>query len=632
MGGGSSRIENRSFECSNPKYNKIRKTPLTFNRLKHVRCIFFTQESYDANYHIPKSTLSETFVSTLNNLENDIEIKIQEVYNKVSSIAPAKILNPIYVAFARTLEYNGSIFDDPNLKKIEVNFPNNNYSLAIKDFMNSYLDKMKNPDLNKKYMKMPMNSYTFVNNRLKVIIYFPFMTADYKYITNFKDIINSSSFFTKVLLDTEFNGLPDVNTFNEAKERAKLQKSKSLTPEVIDYAMNKMKEADNTNFRYSDDLLYLCNEGGCLSESGGEDFNTLLPSLASNDADNDNVAIKMSPFLPNKCLAQTFRYKCGVLGTDNNNKSLPDLMKAEEIIKYLTTSLRKYIINEKCTLEKTDKIRDFCDREADKEIKIQQTPVDIINYTFSYQLRKQFDSDLNKGNVNHYSKDYSINIIKELMFLRNKYPGIQEIVFPLYVYDSTNNNLTIDPPWGSLFITSDHVFSYNENIVSTKFSFNNKYYLKMNSRGQITVNYTSNKQIYYYLNVIEYNSPLSMSFSSNISIIHKNAKNGNHETKQITKINLVIKDEKHREPYDFYINDEGKIRVFANGFIDATDKAFINFIDKKIIEQETYGSEYSSGFFNSYNEIDKTKINSEDAIYYDDENNKQLFTQIIQDY
>ena len=625
MGGGSSRIENRSFECSNPKYNKIRKTPLTFNRLKHVRCIFFTQESYDANYHIPKSTLSETFVSTLNNLENDIEIKIQEVYNKVSSIAPAKILNPIYVAFARTLEYNGSIFDDPNLKKIEVNFPNNNYSLAIKDFMNSYLDKMKNPDLNKKYMKMPMNSYTFVNNRLKVIIYFPFMTADYKYITNFKDIINSSSFFTKVLLDTEFNGLPDVNTFNEAKERAKLQKSKSLTPEVIDYAMNKMKEADNTNFRYSDDLLYLCNEGGCLSESGGEDFNTLLPSLASNDADNDNVAIKMSPFLPNKCLAQTFRYKCGVLGTDNNNKSLPDLMKAEEIIKYLTTSLRKYIINEKCTLEKTDKIRDFCDREADKEIKIQQTPVDIINYTFSYQLRKQFDSDLNKGNVNHYSKDYSINIIKELMFLRNKYPGIQEIVFPLYVYDSTNNNLTIDPPWGSLFITSDHVFSYNENIVSTKFSFNNKYYLKMNSRGQITVNYTSNKQIYYYLNVIEYNSPLSMSFSSNISIIHKNAKNGNHETKQITKINLVIKDEKHREPYDFYINDEGKIRVFANGFIDATDKAFIDLIDKKIIEQETYGSEYSSGFFNSYNEIDKTKINSEDAIYYDDENNKQLF-------
>jgi hypothetical protein len=624
MGGGSSRIENRPFKCD-PKYT-VRKTPLEFSRLKHVRCIFFTQENYNANYHIPKSTLSVNFNSTLNNLENDIENKLQEVYTNVNNIAPAKILNPIYVAFARTLEYNGSIFDDPRLKKIDVNFPNNNYSLAIKDFMNSYLNKMRNPDLNKKYMTMPMNSYTFVNNTIKVIIYFPFMTSDYKYITNFKDIINSSAFFTKILLDTEFNGLPDINTFNEAKIRSSLQKNKSLTPEIIDYAINKMKDADRTNFRFSDDLLYLCNEGGCLSENGGEDFNTLLPTLAGNDADNDNVAIKMSPFLPNKCLAQTFRYKCGILGADANNKSLPDLMKADDIINYLTKSLRKYIINEKCTLEKTDNIKDYCDREADKDIKIQQTPVDIINYTFSYQLRQQFDSDFNKGNVNHYSKDYSINIIKELMFLRNKYPGIQEIVFPLYVYNSENNDLTIDPPWGPLFLTSDQIFGYNENIITTKYSFNNKYYIKMNEKGHITVNYTSNDQIYYYLNVIEFNRPLAMVFSSGISIIYKNASNGNQETKQVVNINLVIKDEKHREPYDFYINDEGKIRIFANGFIDATDKAFVDYIDNKIDEYDKYKDYYNTpGLFNRLNQIDKTKINEEDAIYYDDENNKQLF-------
>ena len=41
----------------------------------------------------------------------------------------------------------------------------------------------------------------------------------------------------------------------------------------------------------------------------------------------------------------------------------------------------------------------------------------------------------------------------------------------------------------------------------------------------------------------------------------------------------MIKDDKHREPYNFYINEEGKIRVFANGFIDATNKAFIEYID-----------------------------------------------------
>ena len=91
-------------------------------------------------------------------------------------------------------------------------------------------------------------------------------------------------------------------------------------------------------------------------------------------------------------------------------------------------------------------------------------------------------------------------------------------------------------------------------------------------------------------------------------------------------INLVIKDEKHREPYDFYINDEGKIRIFANGFIDATDKAFVDYIDNKIDEYDKYKDYYNTpGLFNRLNQIDKTKINEEDAIYYDDENNKQLF-------
>ncbi len=621
MGGSSSRIENKPFTCNNKV--SVRQNPLEFNNLKHVRCVFFTQENYNANYHIPKSTLNISFYSTINNLENDIEYKIQEVYNKINTIAPAKILNPIYVAFARTLEYNGSVFDDPTLKKIDVNFPDNNYSLAISNYITSYLNKMNNSDLNKKYKSLSSNFYDFINNKIKVIIYFPFMTADYKYITNFKDIINSSAFFTKILLDTEFNGLQTVNTFDETKMRKNLSKSKNLNSKKINDAINNLKESDKNNFRFRDDLLYLCNEGGCLSENGGEDFSTLLPTLTDNDTDNENVAIKMSPFLPNKCLAQTFRFKCGILYPDNNNKSLAELMKVNTIMDYLTSTLKKFIINERCVLDNNNNIKDFCDRESDKEPKIQQTPVDIINYTFSYQLRKQFDSDFNKGDVNHYSKDYSVNIIKELMFLRNKYPGIQEVVFPLYKYDNYND-LTINPPWGAIFITDDYIFNYNENIISTKISFNDKYYLEMNDRGHITVNYVNDDSIFYYLSIINIPNPIAMVFSSNISIIYKNPSNGNQETKTVVNINLVIKDEKHREPFTFYINDDGKIRVFANGFIDATDKAFIDYIDKKINEYNKYKDNYESSLYNN-NELDMSKVNIEDAIYYDDEKNKSLF-------
>ncbi len=321
MGGSSTKIVTKPFDQNNPsrrsdgiyqttcnERQKIRRIPLTFNNISHVRCIFFTQQNYNDGYHIPKETLSVNFNSTINNLENDIESNIRQVYNNVNAIVPgAKILNPIYIAFARTLHYTGSIFDDPTLEKIKLDMPTNTSSLAIKDFIMSYLNKMQNPDLDKKYASLPMNSYEFVNNQIKVIMYFPFMTNDYKYITNFKDIINSSTFFTKLLLDTEFNGLPDVNTFNEDKMRIALNKNKALTPDVVDYLLNKMKQGDEKNFRFSDDLKYLCNEGGCLSEIGGEDFTTLLPSLGTNDSDNNNVAFKMSPFLPNKCLAQTFR-------------------------------------------------------------------------------------------------------------------------------------------------------------------------------------------------------------------------------------------------------------------------------------------------------------------------------------
>jgi hypothetical protein len=638
MGGGGSKLEIKPFNCDTNNRYTYRKTPYEFSNLKHVRCIFFTQENYNANYHIPKSTLTTQFYSTINNLQYDIDAKISEVANNVNRVVPgAKILNPIYVAFARTLEHTGSIFDDPAFDSndemmINIEMPDNNYKLAIKTYMEQYLAKMNSSALNKRYKTLPMNFYNFVNNKIKVIIYFPFMTSDYKYISNFKDIINSSLFFIKTILDTSFNGLPDVNTFNEAKVRKELSKSNFLSQETIDYAIAKMKEGDNKNFRYSDDLMYLCNDGGCLSESEGEDFNTLLPSLSANDSDNDNSAFKMSPFLPTKCLAQTIRYKCGILGLDNN-QPLDEMMKSKEIIKYLTESLKKYVTNEECTLNKTERNKDYCREKADKKMKLQQTPVDILNYTFSYQLRTRYESDLNKkdNGVSHYSKEYSINIIKELMFLRNKYPGIQEIVFPLYIY-SSQNSLTIDPPWGPMFLTNDQVFSAGENIMKRKYSFNNKYYLKMNEKGHITVNYAENDQIFYYLNTVEYPKPITMSFNANIIIVYISPKTGYQENIVVNNdITLITKDEKHREPFDFYINDEGRIRVFANGFIDATNQAFSNFVNNKIVEYQKYsavasknGIDYVS-LYNQNNELDKNKINIEEAIYYDRPENREIY-------
>ena len=613
MGGSSSRIKYNDFKCDGQKIPP--KEPIKFKNLKHIRCMFFTQESYNAKLHIPKSLTLE-FDSTIANLENDIENNIQNVYtkmNEISGTTDVKILSPIYVAFSRKLEHSYSVFDDPSIKRIEIKKEPNPYTLAITEAVKLYFNKYPSEPLEKKYKSLPMNIYNFNNNKIKVIVYIPFMTKEFKYITNFTDIIKSTSYLVNVLLDTSFNGLPDVNTFNEDKIRKNFEKTNEMRQKnnktlikssEIDYVINKLKTGDNTKFRLSDDLMYLCNEGGCISESAGEDFNNLLPSLATTDSDNDNNAVNMSPFLPHKCLAQTIRFKCGILNADKDNTPLSDVMKSKPIIDYLTENLGKLIINEEClTLNKetaTQKDLEFCKKEGDKNPNLNQTPVDIINTALSFQLRNQFSSDFNEKEnkdkkiekYNHYSKDYSVNMIKELMLLRNKYPGIQEIVFPLYKYTGSNNYI-IEPPWGSLFLTSNHIIFYGEAIQKQvrKYSFNNQYYLKMNNNGHIYVKRESDDQIIYYLSIIQFSKPLTMTFKDSISINFIDDISGYEKPQTVldSSIKLINKSDKLREPFNFYLNDDGKIRVFANGFLDATDQSFITYIDNKINEYKNLG-------------------------------------------
>ena len=648
MGGSNTKIEYNNFNCNGQPVPP--KNPLQFSTLKHMRCIFFSQDSYDSRLHIPKASLTLEFDSSIANLENDIELYIKNVFDKMNAItgtSDIKVLSPIYIAFSRKLEYSSSVFDDPSIKKIEIKKPNRTDRLAITEVVSSFFNRSPDEKLEKKYKSLPMNIYNFNNNKIKVIMYFPFMTNQYKYITNFDDIISSTSWLVNTLLETSFNGLPNVNTFDENKIRRNIEKMNELnkknnkpliTPQeinnIVNFFTSKLKTVDKTNFRYNDDLMYLCNEGGCLSESSGEDFNTLLPSLATTDSDNDNSATNMSPFLPNKCLAQTFRYKCGIINADKNNTPIHDLMKSEPIIDYLTSNLRKYKINEDCYyLDKntaTQSEINYCNKSADKNPNLNQTPVDIINNALSFQLRALYNSDFNEkedkneNKYNHYSKNYSINIIKELMLLRNTYPGIQEIVFPLYKYIG-RSNYVIEPPWGTLFLTYDHVIFYNENIPTSirKYSFNNQYYLKMNSKGYIYVKRESNDQIIYYLNLLPFSRPLSMAFTETIAISSKDDVSGNERPQNVldSSIKIINKSDKLREPFNLYLNDEGKIRVYANGFLDATDKSFVKYIDDKINEYNNYGNnpEYYNikNYSNRRNKLNTDKLYQDEAIYID---------------
>ena len=115
MGGSSSKVVNEDINTCKSA-NNLRSGPLTFNNLEYLRCVFLTQDQYNNNYHIPKSSLTVTFDSTIDNIENDINSNIYNVYVRLNQVTRSsisiKILSPIFVAFSRKLEYIDSIFDD----------------------------------------------------------------------------------------------------------------------------------------------------------------------------------------------------------------------------------------------------------------------------------------------------------------------------------------------------------------------------------------------------------------------------------------------------------------------------------------------------------------------------------------
>jgi hypothetical protein len=618
MGGSSSKIVyNDNVDCKSIK--NVRQDPLSFNNLDYVRCVFLTQDQYNNNYHIPKSSLTVTFDSTMNNIENDIDNNIYNVYAKLNEVTkspiPIKVLSPIFVAFSRKLEYVDSIFDDDNMVKYPVELKKNDgYCLAIKNYMESFFKSNDDINLKNKYYSLPHSKYDFKGN-VKVIIFFPFLTNQYKYITNFRDIINSSYYFLSLISKIEFNGLTEVNSFDEDQIR---EANKNAPKNTVDAYIQILKKQDNMRLTYRKDLLALCNSGGCLSESGGEDFKSLLPQLSNNDGDNINNAIKFSPFLPSKCLSQTVRYKCGVEEVINNNKTPQELAKTEKIMSFLSSSLSSYLLNEYCYTQKNSPNfdSDKCRGKPDDNANMQQTPVDVINNILNIFLKKQYKTDINddddKESSAYYSQDYSINIIKELMLINNLYPGIQEVVFPLYKYNKNSDYITV-PPWGDKLLTPDRVINENEGVAvnQKKYSFNDNYYLTLNEKGQLIV-CNSNGSIYYYLSIKEIPSPMNVTLSSTFTVTYIAPKSGYVRTTDVlsgSSIKIIDKSDNRKEPYIFYLNDDGRLRIFANGFIDATDKSFIDYIENKIVENQNGLSsdpnnyDKNNKFIGNYNSI-----------------------------
>lgn len=566
--------------------------------LKFMKCVFFTHQQFNLDkIHIPTQSLyieDEVEIKNPRDLENHINRIIDNIYNNLNQDnqgKPIKIPAPIFALVGRKLDYDRSIFDGEIMKTPyktpfvygkETITPSHDGSLAIVSYFRSFFKSGlgEQPKDEDNYKSSLANSYKF-KGRLKVIIYVPYMTNKYKYVTNFTDIINSSRFFYSLITNDNFLNFKKTTliTYDELKK-----KYKNLSDRTIYRLIDILKGEDAKKFNFYEDLMKLCNEGGCVADEG-EDFSRMIPEYTDDEGKNNENAIKQSPFLPNKCLAQTQGYINNIKNANNHNKDLPEFLKTHAM-KELRESLEKYI-------QVSDNIAK--DRNADvnpDDISSYKSPVDLIIAIINKYIKNYYSTNLNdkdRDNIplNHYSKNYSRNIIYELSMLRKFYPGIPEVVMSLYLFDENRKtDKLIYMPWGRALVSGRNVLELGElfEVNNTLFSFNNRFAMTINSNGIIYVYDRNSGIIIYFLNRNPTPNTQGMIFETTSVDIEFMDVNNNRKSKSVFKTSFIDNcDGCNSSPFNLILDDNnGSIVIYANSFINATNREFKKFMDKEI--------------------------------------------------
>jgi hypothetical protein len=576
--------------CKKP----TQKTNISFNNLNFIRCVFLTNEQYNINkIHIPKQTLfiEKTINADNNNIiQETINDTIDEVYNKLNENntgRPIKVPMPIFILLARVLENDYNILKNkyfefiPNKETIYGNTtikPNQDGKLAILDYIKSFfssgLEKQSDKD---KYEKSYIHKYNFKGN-IKIFIYIPYLTKDYRYITNFKDLLNSTIFFYSLINSDLFLNFQRTSKL-DTEYIEKLRKA-GVKENIIKKVIKILKDADKNKFTLYDDLINLCFDGGCIS-SVGEDFERLVPAYTKDEEKNNDNAVKYSPYLPNRCLSKTNGYLCNIRFADDKNKDISELIKKDKLDD-LKNDFKKYSeIYYNLSIDK--------DVEKNKnEIDKYKSPVDLLISKINDFIKDNFKKDKNDDSSYYYSKDYSENIIKELIILNKLYPGIPEMVLSLYIY---NENFKQDKliyfPWGKKLLSNSFVLNIGEEfpVNNILYSFNNNFALTINKNGFIYIYDIKKYKIVYLLNRKIIKRCIGMRMErNNIAVLYID-ENKNQKSKNIfeNKPSLVNNCKECKEPYSIILDDDnGYIKIYGNSFYEVTNPKFNDLINDEI--------------------------------------------------
>jgi len=242
-----------------------------------------------------------------------------------------------------------------------------------------------------------------------------------------------------------------------------------------------LNSKDERDFPFSKDMAYICFNMGCSSQHG-EDLVEIVPTVGKTYDEQLSNAQAKGPYFPTKCL-KTHYYRKHMMDLTKDDKQ-------EEYRKGLKEKLEKDIDSFKQNYEKIQR-GETPDGEYSSD-----NIIDVIKGSAARFRNEKYKEGEGED---QYSKEYNRKILAELAFRYNSYPGVQEVVFPVFRLNDDYRELieyTHYMPWGNILLKQEYVLNEGDVLkideISLK-SFNKKYEIKYDINHRLSLFYSKTK-------------------------------------------------------------------------------------------------------------------------------------------
>lgn len=580
MGGGGSKDEG----SVKPLEPTIKSDFLLFKK-----CMFFTQEQYNNKVFLPEH------LCYIKGTTRDLDSYVMNQINSVASRMPfGKVPGPIYVMYARKKEYTGTIFGEcidqavrykhekarvmVRVKAIAANYTNkinNLKSTGIQRMLDGMklMMEMKNEvdnahnslnDIITGSCESKKDEYLYIIDRLfvdenafkksefsnfeykgnfEVYIFIPNLDKDFKYLSNLESYSNSNQWIRNISSEKYYYTVVSMIKIDFKKLFERFIKDTNLLQKIVKFFADRQKKG----LPFIREANNICYEQGCVA-SHGEDFNMMLPGYSSDTGAQTKSAKEKAPYYPRKCLKQR-NYEKHMFEADENFQN----------------KLKDYLLGNKC-------LKHYIDAEK----KIQEDNADDIEEDVEPELLEQFKKcameyryeEIGKE-IDKFSEKYNKHILTELAKRKNGYPGIQEVVFPLFRVDQYNdkvNSKMLEMPWGNKLIGIDYVLNTNQTPEFTEGkvlkSFNEVYSFTVLRHGPIIV-LQNGRYKYSLSNKYFPHNNKTLILESTGELVLYGEQNGD-------RIHLwsipVVDPETVIAPFSLIMDNSGLLKVYGNGF------------------------------------------------------------------